>query len=59
MTKTVKKQPEKKYKPTPISATQEANQKALIIGQGNLSKGYRIALEAYRIDPDRKAENVA
>lgn len=56
---TVKKQPEKKYKPTPISATQEANAKALKIGNGNLSLGYRLALEAYPIEPEQKPENVA
>lgn len=59
MSKTVKKQPKRKYKPTPISATQEANAKALIIGNGNLSKGYRIALEAYQLHHDKQPDNVA
>ena len=47
------------YKLAQVNSNEETNAKARLIGGGNLSAGFRIAVKAYKLDNHKPGENVA
>ena len=47
------------YKLAQVNSNEETNKKARLIGSGNLSAGFRIAVKSYNLEKDKTGEDVA